>query len=91
MSDPNYREHFSVSRSKPSVDLYPAEYEFDDLGCPTKISYNVIYEVYQCEYDMVATSEQRGDLYVTAVENYSETKTGEIIKCPAVYTITYKE
>lgn len=94
VSDPNYREHFSVSRTKPSSDLYPAIYEFDGDGCPTKISYDVVYEEYLCEYDLVATSEMiktpEGDMYATTIENYTATKTGEIL-CPAVYTITYKE
>lgn len=94
-NDPNYREHFSVSLAMPSFDLYPAIYEFDSDNCPTKISYDVVYEVYQVEYDLVATSEMgegpEGDVYYgTTIENYTETKTGEIC-CPAVYTITYEE
>lgn len=94
VDDPNYREHFSVSHIMPSSDLYPAVYEFDGDGCPTKISYDVVYEEYLCEYDLVATSEAietpEGYMYATTQENYTKTKIGEI-RCPAVYTITYKE
>lgn len=105
VSDPNYMEHVSYTREKLSDSLYPAIYEFNSDGCPTKISYDVIYDVFAIEYDKVAdTSEsfpfnpnkprpEEGEdevWYRVTTKNYTETKTGEI-KCPAVYTITYKE
>lgn len=108
VNDPTYREHVSVSRTLLSEGFYPAIYEFDTTGCPTKISYDVVYDVFNVEYDKVAdTSEsfpfnpnegpdsdgtEGGDevWYQVRTENYTMTKTGEV-KCPAVYTITYKE
>lgn len=108
VNDPDYSEHVSFSREKLSDGLYPARYEFNRDGCPSKISYDVIYDVFTIEYDKVAdTSEsfpfnpyegpkpeegEGGDQvwYRVTTKNYTETKTGEI-KCPAVYTITYKE
>ncbi len=109
VNDPNYREHVSFSREKLSGSLYPVIYEFDSDGCPSKISYDVIYDVFTIEYDKVADTSypcpfnpmegqkpedgEDGDIvwwYEVTTENYTETKTGEI-KCPAVYTITYKE
>ena len=108
VSDPNYNEHVSYTREKLSDALYPAIYEFNRDGCPSRISYDVIYDVFNIEYDKVAdTSEsfpfnpnegpkpeegEGGDevWYRVTTKNYTETKTDEI-KCPAVYTITYKE
>lgn len=91
VSDPNYREHIIDTTTSRSSSLYPAKYDFDSDGCPTKIYFDVIYDVYQIEYDLVADPNcMNGDMYRTTIENYTETKNGEI-KCPAVYTITYKE
>ena len=96
----------SNSREKINDGVWNAVYEFDADGCPVKISYDVVYDVFNIEYDKVAdTSEsypfnpnKGGDKdegsdevwYMVTTKNYKETKTGEI-KCPAVYTITYKE
>ena len=107
VNDPNYVEHVSYSREKINDGVWNAVYEFDADGCPVKISYDVVYDVFNIEYDKVAdTSEsypynpmsprpeagENGDevWYMVTTKNYKETKTGEI-KCPAVYTITYKE
>ena len=84
--------------------FWNAVYEFDADGCPVKISYDVVYDLVSFEYDELAdTSEsfpydpdlgEDGDddkvWYRVIQKNYTETKTGEI-RCPAVYTITYKE
>ncbi len=106
-NDPNYSEHISKTDTKINNGIWSAVYEFDTDGCPVKISYDVVYDVFNIEYDKVAdTSEsypynpmrprpeagENGDevWYGVTTRNYTETKTGEI-KCPAVYTITYKE
>lgn len=105
VSDPNYIEHVSYTGEKRSDSLYPATYEFNGDGCPSMISYDVIYDVFAVEYDKVADTskplpfnpfegdkETSGDelWYRVTTKNYTETKTGEV-KCPAVYTITYKD
>lgn len=108
VNDPNYIEHVSTTRTKINNGLWNAVYQFDNDGCPTKISYDVIYDVFNLEYDKVADTsesfpfnpnkgerpgkdEDTGEVwYRVTTKNYEETKTGEI-KCPAVYTITYKE
>ena len=108
VNDPNYREHVSKTDTKINDGVWNAVYEFDADGCPVTISYNVVYDIFNIEYDKVAdTSESfpynpnSGDRpgkdedsdevwYRVTTKNYKETKTGEI-KCPAVYTITYKE
>lgn len=58
VSDPNYCEHVSYTREKLSDSLYPAIYEFDSDGCPSKISYDVIYDVFTIEYDKVADTSE---------------------------------
>ena len=108
VNDPNYNEHVSTTRTKINNGYWNAVYEFDADNCPTRISYDVVYDVFNIEYDKVAdTSESfpfnpnKGERpgkdedtdevwYRVTTKNYTETKTGEI-KCPAVYTITYKE
>lgn len=108
VNDPNYSEHVSTTRTKINNGVWNAVYQFDDDGCPTKISYDVIYDVFNLEYDKVADTsesfpfnpnkgerpgkdEDTGEVwYMVTTKNYTETKTGEI-KCPAVYTVTYKE
>ena len=101
VTDPNYCEHISRTDTKMSNGVWNAVYEFDDDGCPVEISYDVVYDVFNIEYDKVADTsesfpprpgEENGDevCYAVTTKNYKETKTGEI-KCPAVYTITYKE
>lgn len=108
VNDPNYIEHVSTTRTKINNGLWNAVYQFDNDGCPTKISYDVIYDVFNLEYDKVADTsesfpfnpnkgerpgkdEDTGEVwYRVTTKNYEETKTGEI-KCPAVYTITYKK
>ena len=108
VSDPNYNEHVSTTRTKINNGYWNAVYEFDADNCPTKISYDVVYDVFNVAYDKVADTSQSfpynpntgerpgkdedtGEVwYMVTTKNYTETKTGEI-KCPAVYTITYKE
>lgn len=107
VNDPNYCEHVSTTRTKINNGVWNTVYEFDADGCPAKISYDVVYDVFNLEYDKVAdTSESfpfnpnKGERpgeedssevwYRVTTKNYTETKTSEI-KCPAVYTITYKE
>ena len=108
VSDPNYTKHVSTTRTKINNGYWNAVYEFDADDCPTKISYDVVYDVFNVEYDKVADTSQSfpynpntgerpgkdedtGEVwYMVTTKNYTETKTGEI-KCPAVYTITYKE
>lgn len=58
VSDPDYCEHVSYTREKLSDSLYPAIYEFDSDGCPSKISYDVIYDVCTIEYDKVADTSE---------------------------------
>ena len=108
VNDPNYNEHVSTTRTKINNGYWNAVYEFDADNCPTKISYDVVYDVFNIEYDKVADTSQSfpynpnmggrpgkdedtGEVwYRVTTKNYTETKTGEI-KCPAIYTITYKE
>lgn len=108
VNDPNYNEHVSTTRTKINNGYWNAVYEFDADNCPTKISYDVVYDVFNVEYDKVADTSQSfpynpntgerpgkdedtGEVwYMVTTKNYTETKTREI-KCPAVYTITYKE
>ena len=108
VNDPNYNEHVSTTRTKINNGYWNAVYEFDADNCPTKISYDVVYDVFNIEYDKVADTSQSfpynpnmggrpgkdedtGEVwYRVTTKNYTETKTSEI-KCPAVYTITYKE
>ena len=109
VNDPNYVEHVSYSSEKINGGVWNTVYEFDADGCPVKISYDVVYDVFNIEYDKVADTsksypynpmygekphpgEEGGDgvWYMVTTKNYKETKTGEI-KCPAIYTITYKE
>ena len=107
VSDPNYLEHVTYSSTRINEGVRYAVYKFDVDGCPMMISYDDVYDVINIEYDRVAdTSEsfpfnpmrpkpevgENGDevWYRVTTRNYKETKTGEI-KCPAVYTITYKE
>ena len=109
VNDPNYVEHVSYSSEKINGGVWNTVYEFDADGCPVKISYDVVYDVFNIEYDKVADTsksypynpmygekprpgEEGGDgvWYMVTTTNYKETKTGEI-KCPAIYTITYKE
>ena len=106
-TDPNYNEHVLTTRTKTNDGYWNAVYEFDADGCPVRISYDVIYDVFNIEYDKVADTSnplpynpnkgERPDeedasevWYRVTTKNYTETKTGEI-KCPAAYTITYKE
>lgn len=105
VSDPDYSEHVSTTGTKVNNGLWNAVYEFDADGSPVKISFDVVYDVFNIEYDKVAESfpfnpneggrpsegEGSGEVwYRVTTKNYTETKTGEI-KCPAVYTITYNE
>ena len=104
LPDPDFSQHQSGTMMMMNNGFWTAVYEFDADGCPVKISYDVVYDVVSFEYDEVAdTSEsfpydpdlgEDGDddkvWYRVIQKNYTETKTGEI-RCPAVYTITYKE
>ncbi len=58
VNDPDYSEHVSFTREKLSGSLYPVIYEFDRDGCPSKISYDVIYDVFTVEYDKVADTSE---------------------------------
>lgn len=97
VKDPDYRKHETMLGGYLSGDTCHISYEFDDYGCPVRISFVEEYFKEKIEYDLVASPTPLNPedspekwMYPTHVENFTQTK-ADIVECTGEFVITYKE